>query len=111
MSLYTSSELNYQLKDSCAKAVFCMDHDQFYPTAAEAVKGTDVDNTIICNVKSYLPKWKAILGSFLNKIPKADQHEPNHLFFDQIIEAAVDEESLVGDAIVNLQEKFSLLFS
>jgi long-chain acyl-CoA synthetase len=84
--LNTSIELNYQLKDSGAKAVFCMDHDQFYPTAAEAVKGTDVTNTIICNVKSYLPKWKAILGSFLNKIPKADQHEPNHLFFDQIIE-------------------------
>ena len=84
--LYTASELNYQLKDSGAKAVFCMDHDQFYPTAAEAIKGTNVKTTVICNVKSYLPKWKAILGSLLGKIPKADQYAPDHLFFDQIIE-------------------------
>jgi long-chain acyl-CoA synthetase len=89
--LYTSSELNFQLKDSGAKAVFCMDHDQFYPTAVEAIKGTDIANTIICNLKSYLPKWKAILGSLFNKIPKADQHEPNHLFFDQIIECYLPE--------------------
>ena len=84
--LYTSSELNYQLKDSGAKTVFCMDHPQFYPTTAAAIKGTDVKTVVICNVKSYLPKWKAVLGSLLGKIPKADQHEPTHLFFDQIIE-------------------------
>lgn len=85
--LYTASELNYQLKDSGAKAVFCMDHEQFYPTTASAIKGTDIKTTVICNVKTYLPKWKAILGSLLGKIPKADQHEPSHLFFDQIIES------------------------
>lgn len=85
--LYTSTELNYQLKDSGAKAVFCMDHELFYPTTAAAIKGTDIKTTVICNVKTYLPKWKAILGSLLGKIPKADQHEPSHLFFDQIIES------------------------
>lgn len=85
--LYTSTELNYQLKDSGAKAVFCMDHELFYPTTAAAIKGTEIKTTVICNVKTYLPKWKAILGSLLGKIPKADQHEPSHLFFDQIIES------------------------
>ncbi|MCD6584959.1 MAG: long-chain fatty acid--CoA ligase [Desulfobacteraceae bacterium] len=84
--LYTSSELNFQLKDSGAKAVFCMDHAQFYPTTSEAIKGTEITTTVICNIKSYLPKWKALLGSLLNKIPRADQHAPDHLFFDQIIE-------------------------
>lgn len=86
--LYTSSELNYQLKDSGSKAVFRMDHPQFYSTTVNAVQGTDVKTVVICNVKSYLPKIKAILGSLLGKIPKAEQHEPGHLFFDQVIEAA-----------------------
>ena len=37
--------------------------------------------------------------------------EADQLFFDQIIEAAVEEESLKEAAAVNPQEKFSLLFS
>nr|WP_319491001.1 type I restriction endonuclease [uncultured Desulfobacter sp.] len=40
-----------------------------------------------------------------------DFTDADQLFFDQIIEAAVGEESLVEAAIVNPQEKFSLLFS
>ena len=85
--LYTATELNYQLKDSGARAVFCMDHPQFYPTTVDAVKNTDVGTVVICNIKSYLPKIKAILGSLLGKIPKAGQYEPGHLFFDQVIES------------------------
>jgi len=34
--LYTAKELNFQLKDCGAKAVFCMDHPQFYPTTVKA---------------------------------------------------------------------------
>jgi len=89
--LYTGSELNYQLKDAGAKAVFCMDHPEFYPTTVEAIKDTDVKTVVICNVKSYLPKFKAILGSLLGKIPKAEQHEPDHLFFDQVVESSSPE--------------------
>ncbi len=89
--LYTASELNYQLKDAGAKAVFCMDHPQFYPTTVEAVKGTDVKTVIICSVKSYLPKIKAVLGSLLGKIPKAGSYEPGHLFFDTVVAAAKPE--------------------
>ena len=70
--LYTANELNYQLKDAGAKAVFCMDHPQFYPTTIEAIKGSDVETVVLCSVKSYLPKIKAILGGLLGKIPKAD---------------------------------------
>lgn len=86
--LYTPSELNYQLKDAGAKAVFCMDHPQFYPTTVEAIKNTNVETVIYCNVKSYLPKVKAILGSLLNKIPKAETHDPAHLLFDDVVAAA-----------------------
>jgi len=89
--VYTASELNYQLKDAGAKAVFCMDHPQFYPTTVKAIEGTEVETVVICGVKSYLPKIKALLGGLLGKIPKADHHEPGHLFFDDVIAAADPE--------------------
>jgi len=45
----------------------------------------------ICNVKSYLPALKGLLGSILGKIPKADRHEPDHVMFDDAIESARPE--------------------
>lgn len=89
--LYTAAELNYQLRDSGAKALFCMDHPQFYATAAEAVKDTHVTSVVICNVRSYLPWLKGFLGGLLGKIPKADRHEPGHLFFDDVVAAVRPE--------------------
>ena len=85
---YTSGELNYQLKDAGAKAVFAFDHPQFYPTTVEAVKGTEVKTVVICSVKSYLPKVKAILGGLLGKIPKAESYESGHFFFDKVVAQA-----------------------
>jgi len=86
--LYTASELNYQLKDAGAKALFCMDHPVFYPTTVKAVAGTAVETVVICSVKSYLPPVKALLGGLLGKIPKAASHAAGHLFFDQVVAAA-----------------------
>ena len=86
--LYTANELNYQLKDAGAKAVFCMDHPQFYPIAVEAIKGSDVETVVICGVKSYLPPIKAFIGGLLGKIPKAGNYQPGHLFFDDVVAGA-----------------------
>jgi long-chain acyl-CoA synthetase len=86
--MYTAPELNYQLNDAGAKAVFCMDHPQFYNTAVEAVKNTGVETVVYCNVKSYLPKLKGFLGSLLGKIPKAQSHDPAHKSFDSLVAAA-----------------------
>jgi long-chain acyl-CoA synthetase len=86
--LYTGNELNYQLNDAGAKAVFCMDHPQFYPTTVKAIEDSAVETVVICNVKSYLPKMKGLLGGLLGKIPKADRHEPGHLMFDDVVAGA-----------------------
>ena len=83
--VYTPAELNYQLKDSESKMVFCMDHPVFYANTVEAIKGTEIETVIVCNIKSYLPKIKAFLGGLLGKIPKADRHEPGHVMFDDIV--------------------------
>jgi long-chain acyl-CoA synthetase len=87
--LYKASELNFQLKDSAAKAVFVMDHPNFYRTALEATEGTEVQTVVICNVKSYLPPLKGFLGSLLGKIPKAESYKPGHLMFDDVIKSAL----------------------
>lgn len=86
--LYTAGELNFQLSDCGAKLVFCMDHPEFYPTTVEAIKGTQVENVVICGVKKYIPKIKGIFGDLMGKLPKAEHHEPEHLFFDNVIAAA-----------------------
>jgi long-chain acyl-CoA synthetase len=89
--LYQASELNFQLKDSGAKAVFAMDHPEFYATAVKAIVGSDVETVVICNVKSYLPWLKGFLGSLFGKIPKADSYETGHLMFDDIVRSARPE--------------------
>jgi len=89
--LYKASELNFQLKDSGTKAVFAMDHPEFYPTAVKAIIGSDVETVVLCNVKTYLPWLKGFLGSLFGKIPKADSHEPGHLMFDDIVRSARPE--------------------
>ncbi len=104
--LYTANELNYQLNDAGAKVVFCMDHPQFYPTTVEAVQGTGVESVVICGVKSYLPKVKAILGGLLGKIPKADKYEPGHLFFDDVVASAKPEPPAVE---INPTEDLALI--
>ncbi|MBF0258576.1 MAG: long-chain fatty acid--CoA ligase [Desulfamplus sp.] len=83
--VYTPTELNHQLSDSGAKMVFCMDHPVFYKSTVEAIKDTDVEDVVICNIKSYLPKLKGILGGLLGKIPKAEKHQKGHLMFDDIV--------------------------
>jgi long-chain acyl-CoA synthetase len=89
--LYKIPELNFQLKDCGAKAVFVMDHPVFYPTAVQALKGSGVETVTICNIKPYLPKIKGFLGSLLGKIPKAGSHEAGHFMFDEVIRKARPE--------------------
>ncbi|MEE4364317.1 MAG: long-chain fatty acid--CoA ligase [Desulfotignum sp.] len=86
--VYTPPELNYQLKDSESKAVFCMDHPELYPKTVAAIKGTDVDIVIVCNIKSYLPKLKGFLGSLLGKIPRAASYNTGHIMFDDMVAQA-----------------------
>lgn len=89
--LYQTNELNFQLKDSGARAVFTMDHPVFYPTAVKAVEGTAVETVVICGVKSRLPFVKGLLGGLLGKIPKAESYVSGHLFFDDVVNAAKRE--------------------
>lgn len=89
--LYTATELNLQLRDSGARAVFCMDHPDFYPITVQAIKDTPVKTVVICNIKSYLPAITGFIGGLLGKIPKASRHELGHITFDDLIRSARPE--------------------
>ncbi len=83
--LYKAHELHYQLSDAGAIMAFVMDHPKFYKTAVEAIKGTDINTVVICNIRSYLPNLKGFSGSLFGKIPRAERHEPGHLMYDDIV--------------------------
>jgi long-chain acyl-CoA synthetase len=83
--LYTASELNFQLKDSGATALFVLDHPIFYPTALEAIKGSAVKTVVTCSVKDFLPGLKAFIGGLLGKIPKAPSLDPAHIPFREVV--------------------------
>jgi len=83
---YTAGELNFQLNDAGVKAVFCMDDKRFTPMTYKAIEGTDVDTVVVCSVKSFLPKVKAVLGGIFGKIPKSPFYQDEVTFFyDNIV--------------------------
>lgn len=88
--LYTAPELHFQLRDSGARAVFVMDHPQFYPLSLEAMKATDVETVIICNVAAFLRPLKRFIGGALKKIPRAERHESGHILFDDAVRSGGD---------------------
>ena len=84
--MYKAGELNFQLRDSGAVAVFAFDHPSFTPTCYEAIKGTNVKTVIVCSAKNFLPKVRAILGGLLGRIPKSPYYQKDVTFFyDDII--------------------------
>ncbi len=85
--LYKAGELNYQLNDTDAELVFALDHPIYLPICYEAIKGTKVKTVIVCSIKSFLPKAKAILGGLAGKIPKSPFYEEDKtVFYDDIID-------------------------
>jgi len=79
--MYKAGELNFQLRDSGAVAVFVLDHPAFTPTCYEAIKNTNVRTVIVCSAKSFLPKAKAVLGGLLGKIPKSPYYQEDVTVF------------------------------
>ncbi|MBS4208839.1 long-chain-fatty-acid--CoA ligase [Bacillus sp. FJAT-50079] len=63
--LYTERELEYQMKDSGAKAIIAL--DLLYPRISKVLKNTNLEHTIVTAVKDYLPFPKNIIYPFIQK--------------------------------------------
>jgi long-chain acyl-CoA synthetase len=87
---YTVGELNFQLKDSGAVAVFCFDHPKYTPLTYEAVKGTDVKTVVVCSAAEFLSKMKAVIGGLLGKVPKSPSYDDDITIFYKDIMASYE---------------------
>jgi len=100
--MYKANELNFQLKDSGAEALFVLDHPVIYPTALEALKGTAVKTVVVCSIKDFLPPLKGFLGGLLGKIPKAPAVDPQHIPFKEVLKTPPAPPSLKVDPVEDL---------
>ncbi|TCT25052.1 long-chain acyl-CoA synthetase [Melghiribacillus thermohalophilus] len=68
--LYTERELEYQLKDSGATYMICL--DMLFPRVKTVKNQTDLQHVIVTSMKDYLPFPKNVLYPFVQK--KQGQH-------------------------------------
>lgn len=63
--LYTERELEYQMKDSGAKAIITM--DILFPRVSKVKKDTDLQHIIVTAIKEFLPFPKNLIYPFIQK--------------------------------------------
>ena len=63
--LYTERELEYQMKDSGAKAIITL--DLLYPRVTKILKNTQLEHVIVTGIKDYLPFPKNLIYPFIQK--------------------------------------------
>jgi long-chain acyl-CoA synthetase len=85
--MYMERELEYQMKDSGAKAIITL--DILYPRVCKIMKQTDLNDIIVTAIKDYLPFPKNVLYPFVQKkqtgLEVNVKHEGNiHLFIETL---------------------------
>ncbi|MFJ5758243.1 long-chain-fatty-acid--CoA ligase [Neobacillus sp. NPDC093182] len=85
--LYTERELEYQMKDTGAKAIITL--DILYPRASKVMPQTDLQHIIVTAIKDYLPFPKYLVYPFIQKkqygIVVNVKHEGNTHLFKEIV--------------------------
>ncbi|WP_156292043.1 AMP-binding protein [Oceanobacillus salinisoli] len=105
--LYTERELEFQLIDSEAKFMVCL--DILLPKVKKVRGNTDVKHTIVTGIKDYLPFPKNLIYPFIQKreynmVVKAEQTEETHVWTK--METASDDYLEVE---INSKEDLALL--
>lgn len=81
--LYTERELEYQMKDSGAKAIITL--DILFPRVTKVKANTDLQHVIVTAIKDYLPFPKNIIYPFIQKkqygiVVNVKHENQNHLW-------------------------------
>ena len=81
--LYMERELEYQLNDSGAKMIICL--DMLYPKAANVKPDTPLEHILVAGIKDYLPFPKNKIYPFIQKrqyqvLVKPEQSTDTHLW-------------------------------
>ncbi|GAB3803863.1 long-chain-fatty-acid--CoA ligase [Virgibacillus kimchii] len=106
--LYTERELEYQLKDSGASFIVCL--DILLPRVSKVRDQTDIEHTIVTGIKDYLPFPKNLIYPFIQKkqynmVVKVEQSEDTHVW-QKMIENTPEDYTPVD---VDPQEDLALL--
>ncbi|MEM3783624.1 MAG: long-chain fatty acid--CoA ligase [Candidatus Bathyarchaeia archaeon] len=82
--LYKEREVEHQLNDSEAETIVVL--DLLYPIVEKVWEKTRLRNVIVTSLKDYMPRFKAVLGSLLKKIPfRKVEPRPNLYFFTELM--------------------------
>lgn len=106
--LYMERELEYQLNDSGAKMIICL--DVLYPKAANIKPNTPLEHIIVTGIKDYLPFPKNKIYPYLQKrqyqvLVKPEQSTDTHLWKHILDESEGD----VTPVDINPSEDLALL--
>ncbi|KGX93424.1 long-chain fatty acid--CoA ligase [Pontibacillus halophilus JSM 076056 = DSM 19796] len=74
--LYMERELEYQMKDSGAKMIICL--DVLYPKVTSVKAETDLEHVIVTGIKDYLPFPKNVVYPYIQRKQYGIVVEPEH---------------------------------
>ncbi|MBN8236879.1 long-chain-fatty-acid--CoA ligase [Halobacillus kuroshimensis] len=103
--LYMERELEYQMKDSGAKVIICL--DILYPKAANVKPETDLEHIIVTGIKDYLPFPKNKIYPFIQKrqyqvLVKPEQSTDTHLWTHLLKESTREVKPVDVDPLEDL---------
>ncbi|GGF06507.1 long-chain-fatty-acid--CoA ligase [Halobacillus andaensis] len=106
--LYMERELEYQLKDSGANMIVCL--DVLYPKVANVKANTELDHVIVTGIKDYLPFPKNKIYPFIQRrqyqmLVKPEQTTDTHLWHHMLNESS----GQVSPVDINAKEDLALL--
>jgi long-chain acyl-CoA synthetase len=106
--LYMERELEYQLSDSGAKIILCL--DLLYPRVRKVKAVTEIEHIIVTGIKDYLPFPKNLIYPFIQKkqhgvVVDVEHQGKNHLLTK--ILASTKEKEIKVD--INPKEDLALL--
>lgn len=106
--LYMERELEYQMKDSGAKAIITL--DILFPRVSKVIANTDLENVIVTAIKDYLPFPKNLVYPFIQKkqygIIVNVKHEGQNHLFNEIMKLPAGE---IKEYEFNFEEDLALL--
>ncbi|MDC3412586.1 long-chain-fatty-acid--CoA ligase [Aquibacillus sp. 3ASR75-11] len=106
--LYKERELEYQLKDSGAKVIVCL--DLLLPIVTSVKEGTEIDHVIVTGIKDFLPFPKNLIYPFIqkkqqSKVVKPVQSNDTHLWSTVMAKS----DSIVNEPDIDPKEDLALL--
>src|SRR5690625_2691592 len=103
--LYTERELEYQMKDSGASFIVCL--DILLPRVSNVRDQTDIKHTIVTGIKDYLPFPKNLIYPFIQKrqynmVVKVEEDKETHVWAKMINETSDQYEKVEVNPLEDL---------